>query len=284
MKKNTGKEYEKLIETVFKQILFQESVKTIKIERNFILQSKSTRHEIDIYWSFKVGNTSYETILQVKDEINKISKGKILQFKQILDDLPNQPRGIFVTKNGYQSGAIEVAAFHGIELYTFRKSLDDDFKDRIKEIEIEGNIFEPKFDIISFKFDKIWLSNKLRGLGINKGETMSISIKGLSNEIGIYNYDGILIYTLYDLGYSLVPSGFKSTEPQHVTHTFNEEVYINTPHLILKMVKINSIDFLVQVLETKIKLSIKAGELVAFILENTIKGDRKYFGHNLNLI
>src|SRR5208282_2707135 len=38
-------------------------------------------------------------------------------FKCVLDDLPNQPRGIFVTRSGYQQGAKDFAAAQGIILY-----------------------------------------------------------------------------------------------------------------------------------------------------------------------
>lgn len=113
----TGASYENLTQVIFQLIHGQNELLNISIQRNVILQGKTTSHQIDIYWKFENGGVRYETVVQAKDWNKPVDKGQLLEFKGVLDDLPGQPKGIFVTRSGYQSGAKEVALAHGILLY-----------------------------------------------------------------------------------------------------------------------------------------------------------------------
>jgi Restriction endonuclease len=116
-KKNTGIPYEKLVQGIFQAIHDQEEVATITVEQNTTLQGKISTHQIDVYWKFQTGGIEYEAIVQAKDWRNAVKQGDLFHFKCVLDDLPNQPRGIFVTRSGYQQGARDFAAAQGIILY-----------------------------------------------------------------------------------------------------------------------------------------------------------------------
>ena len=61
----------------------------------------TNRKSVDDFWALK--EVSFD-----------VDQGEVIQFKGVLDDLPNQPRGIFVTRTGFQSGAIEFAKKEGI--------------------------------------------------------------------------------------------------------------------------------------------------------------------------
>jgi hypothetical protein len=65
--KNTGRSYESLVEEVFSQLMKQDSVKNLSIEKNKKLQGKSTIHEVDVFWEFSIGGIKYSTIIQAKD-------------------------------------------------------------------------------------------------------------------------------------------------------------------------------------------------------------------------
>ena len=159
--KNTGKNYESLVEQVFLELMRQDNVENIKVEKNKVLQGKSTKHEIDVYWEFKVGSINYVTIIQAKDWENKVPQSEVLLLKAILDDIPGQPRGILVTKTGYQSGAIETAKINGIILYELREPNDSDWEGRIKTIHLQMKYFIPhtKVDIIQ---DIPWLKDEMK--------------------------------------------------------------------------------------------------------------------------
>ena len=115
--KNTGIEYEKLIQTIFSQMQEQDLVKTINIQQNIIIQGKTIKHQVDVYWEFEIGGITYKTIVQAKDWNSKVKQEQLLSFAQVLEDIPGQPRGIFVTKTGYQKGAKEFAKQNNICLY-----------------------------------------------------------------------------------------------------------------------------------------------------------------------
>jgi hypothetical protein len=116
-KKNTGLSYELLVQGIFQAINDQEEVANLIIERDKILQGKTIPHQIDVYWKFEKTGITYETIVQAKDWQSRVKKGQLMEFKGILDDLPGQPRGIFVTRSGYQKSAKTMAIKNGITLY-----------------------------------------------------------------------------------------------------------------------------------------------------------------------
>lgn len=121
MEKNTGKSYELLTQQVYQWLLDYENngYKRIEVQHNVLLEGKSgLKHQIDIYWEFKLGNILYKTIVEVKDWKTKVKKEEIMSFKEKLSDIPGFPNGIYVSKSGFQSGALEYACFNGVKLVT----------------------------------------------------------------------------------------------------------------------------------------------------------------------
>lgn len=149
--KNTGRAYESLVEDVFKQIMEQDNVQTLKIEKNKKLPGKTTTHEIDVYWEFSIGRIQYSAVIQAKDWGTKVPQGEILKLKAILEDVPGQPRGIFVTRTGYQKGAIDVAKANGVLLYEFREPNEKDWKGKIKTIHLNFHGYVPSTKIANFR-------------------------------------------------------------------------------------------------------------------------------------
>lgn len=128
-----GAEYEILIQRIFQDIIDQNEIKNVEVLRNVILNGKDYPHEIDIYWKFNVAGIEYETIIQAKDWSYPVTVGDLILFKGVLDDLPNQPRGLFITRSGYQTGALTVAQKNGILLYVL-----DDLKNEPIVVSILG--------------------------------------------------------------------------------------------------------------------------------------------------
>jgi hypothetical protein len=124
VQKNTGASYEQVTRAIFNQIVntdFEgEGVRSIDVKHNATLQGRLSTHQIDVYWKFEVGGVEYQTIVQARDWESKIKQGHILEFKGVLDDIPGQPRGIYVTRSGYQKGALTLAHACGIELFVLR--------------------------------------------------------------------------------------------------------------------------------------------------------------------
>lgn len=116
-KKNTGKQYEELVEYVYKQ-LSDFSGKKITVERNIKIKGKSGAfHQIDVYYQFEMNGITHKVVIECKDHKQRVEKGMVQSFKGVIDDIGNCS-GIFASRNGFQSGAIEYAKYYDIELIT----------------------------------------------------------------------------------------------------------------------------------------------------------------------
>jgi hypothetical protein len=122
-KKNTGIPYEIAIQGIFQEILDRESARTIKVEHDVQVQGRSACHQIDVLWSFTVAGINHLTIVQARDWNQAIKQESAFAFRQVLDDIPGQPRGVIVTRRGFQRGAIKFAKDHGIKLFILRQEL-----------------------------------------------------------------------------------------------------------------------------------------------------------------
>jgi hypothetical protein len=155
-----GKKYEDFIEEVYnilnKDICKNPSIfKNYNLERNKKIKSHyndKVEHEIDIYWEYELNNgITNKVAIECKDYKSNVSKSRITDFNQKLKDITNIS-GIFVSRNDFQSGAIEFAKQENIELIKIREPNDDDWKQLIKIIEFNLiAIIPPKF----IKFTKV---------------------------------------------------------------------------------------------------------------------------------
>lgn len=115
-RKETGRDYELIVKAIYEALLKQENVKNLDIKHNTTIKGNSTSHQIDVYWKFRAGDLDYETIVQVKKKKNRVSQGDILLFSKVVDDIPGKPTGVFITRSGFQKGALNCARFAGIKL------------------------------------------------------------------------------------------------------------------------------------------------------------------------
>ena len=110
-----GKQYEDLIRYVYEQLSWMNN-KNIKVERNVIITGKSgVKHQIDVYYQFELNNITHKVIIECKNHKGKVNKGMVQSFKSVINDIGNCT-GIFASRNGFQSGAIDFAKFNDIEL------------------------------------------------------------------------------------------------------------------------------------------------------------------------
>ena len=73
-------------------------------------------HQIDLLWTFTIAGIDHQTIVQARDWNQKIKQEAVSAFNDILKDIPGQPRGVIVTRTGFQQGAKQAADFHGMGL------------------------------------------------------------------------------------------------------------------------------------------------------------------------
>lgn len=152
--KNSGRVYECLVQEIYKEILKSEGVNNIKVEHDITLKGKTTKHQIDVYWEHEVGNSKFRTIIQAKDWESSVPQKEMLAFVEIIRDLPTGTKGVFITKSGYQKGAINVAKANGIDIYVLRAPNTNDFKNKMMKMQLNLNIEMLYYKDIRIEIDK----------------------------------------------------------------------------------------------------------------------------------
>lgn len=283
MAKNTGKSYEILTQSIFEEILnYQEvntkAVNTIKVEHDITIQGRSTTHQIDVSWEFEVGGIKYRTLVQCKDRETLVKKGELLTFKAVLDDIPGQPRGVFVTRTGYQSGASEVAKSNGILLYELREPTVQDFGG-IHTVQMNLTILEPQVVGLKVDVDQKWAAEEKQRRGIPASEVIktTMKIRRFEDELGHTRV------TLNELVTSLA-EGVQEGPPQTCRHEFTSPTYIRTGSQAFPMMKINAIEFTIVLEESADVSHILLKDLVGVILCDVLGGKTTSFDHALKKV
>lgn len=272
MAKNTGKEYEKLTQYIFNQIVNQNQVDNIEVQHNVIIQGKSTTHQIDVYWKFEVGGEEYCAIVQAKDWKSRVPQKEMLAFNDIIRDLPYGTKGIFVSLSGYQQGAIDVAKANGITIYELRPPKSEDWDGYIKVINLKFNTRYPVYENLILSIDGDW-AKKQNSCDLPSGENMLFNTDDeLFDENGIpyTNMESVLRSILDD----------SDDEVKHIIHTFER---ITFTYIDGKFVKVNSIEGDFGYSTSTYVSKIDAEDFTGCVLKNIISGDSKMFDKNYTL-
>lgn len=280
--KNTGIPYEQLTQIIFDNILNQSQTETIDVKQNVILQGKTAKHQIDVFWEFEKGGVKYKTIIQAKDWKYRVKQEQLLTFKAILDDLPNQPRGLFITRTGYQKGAKDFAEKNGILLYELREPKDKDFEGRIKNIILTMNAFTPDSKIQKMTFDEEWTSKELLKVGFK--EDFNFSLGAHTNEMFLIDDENQDLGSVYDLINSFYPESFKTLEKTRIKKIFDNPTFLLIENVHIKKLKLYElvVDIWVDKFEHKSEFGYE--DIVTFILKNVLDDEITTIDKNLKLI
>ena len=263
MAKNTGVEYEVLVKEIFEQILKYNlaNLKTLKIEHDVYIKGNLGTHQIDVYWEFEFNGIKYKTVVQAKDWNSNVPQEKILAFNQILQDIPGQPRGIFITKTGYQKGAKEIAEKLNIVLYELRKPTDKDWEGKMRDLKIILHGICPHLISCTPIFDKEYLEEyypdlKNRYVVCNPMESNIVDFKGQKQ------------CSFMDLLNKLMNVNVGFNEETEVEKMFDKPLYLLTEKNDKFKVKGLIIKYIVRKIDNEI--NIKGDNIVGFILCNVL--------------
>ncbi|MEE8576846.1 MAG: restriction endonuclease [candidate division Zixibacteria bacterium] len=284
MASNTGIPYEYFVQHIFDQIVNQNSVKTIKIQHNVILQGIKITHQIDVYWEFEVGGIKYSTVVQAKDWNQSVDQGELIKFKGVIDDIPSQPKGIFVTKTGFQTGAKDFAEKSGILLYELRQATEDDLKNRIKIFSIHLNCYVP--DTTGFKLilDNDWFKKERSRLNIASDGTFTLQTSGMSDELIFTDINGKRLISGKEIIHSFCPTQIQETSPVLKTYEFDCVAFTSTTHSKFPKIKVNAVQATFSVSKIEQEIEIKSDDIVRFILWNLIDDSDHLFDKDVNLV
>ena len=263
MAKNTGVEYEVLVKEIFEQILKYNlaNLKTLKIEHDVYIKGNLGTHQIDVYWEFEFNGIKYKTVVQAKDWNSNVPQEKILAFNQILQDIPGQPRGIFITKTGYQKGAREIAEKLNIVLYELRKPTDKDWEGKMRDLKIILHGICSHLISCTPIFDKEYLEEYYPDLKNRYFVCNPI-------ESNIVDFNGQKQCSFMDLLNKLMKVNVGFNEETEVEKMFDEPLYLLTEKNDKFKVKGLIIKYIVRKIDNEI--NIKGDNMVGFILCNEL--------------
>jgi hypothetical protein len=231
MKDKSGKSFELLIQEVFQVLVNQDSVKNINVQHNVVLQGKGTSHQIDVYWEFEQGGIRHRVVVQAKDWQDAVGQRELLAFRGVLDDLPGQPRGVFITRSRFQSGAEEFAKVYGIALFEleeqppppvgsivvqpgsfgffgmYRRNLHTNEKSPVSfDIDPSQGLFmgflgfDPQYQGLTYAIDEKWLAKKPK---LHQKQVVSqiknVFVNRPAHEVILYDKNENHIMTLMEL-------------------------------------------------------------------------------------
>jgi hypothetical protein len=303
---NTGQSYEILVQAIFQAIHDQEEVATLIVERNKRLQSKTVPHQtyqVDVYWKFEKGGIPYEAIVQAKDWQSRVKLGQLVEFKGVLDDLPGQPRGIFVTRSGYQRGAKAFAAAHGIILYeldeprranttittlgwvkyeaevrSFKLPPKEPGHEPVQELAmgLKPTIYQPRCSNIQFDIDSAWFAQNpaTRQLDTSRIKLHRLPIVEVilygQNEAPATNLEAVVreeIGILKD----------EKSDRKRVVHVFTGDTFIGPPCTDGPFFKINKVSFDLEIEVTKKTPHFNLSKFVRLVLREIGSGKTQTF-------
>lgn len=263
--KNTGVSYETLIQGFFQAILDQDAVRNVRVERNVKLQGRSTSHQIDVYWSFEVAGVHYQTIVQCKDWESRVKQEQVLAFASVLDDIPGQPRGVVVSKKGFQSGAEAVAKARGIALYRLREADEDYWSGRIQRVGITMNLVSPFVDNVRLNFDMEWLTQRKKELGM---EAVTLEYRGVAGEMPLVREDGSSAGTLAKVILDALPRDGKAHPVEQRHASFDVPTFLVVPTCPVNPMKLLGISFEGGQSVLKSEMLVDGSDAIRFVLES----------------
>jgi len=244
-----------------------------------------------VYWKFEKGGITYEAIVQAKDWESAVNQGQLLQFNGVLGDLPGQPRGIFVTRTGYQQGAKDYAAAHGIILYelaelprphititplgwvqlivefrSFKLPPDSPGQGPVEELAmgLRSAVFQPHYSSFLFQIDSAWFNKNFA----DGTDATQIELNTLPNpEVIFYDQDLTPKCTLDEVvRQELGIMKDAKLDRKHVEHVFIGETFLGPPQTNDIFVKVNKVAFDLDIQVTVTPARFNLSNFVQFVL------------------
>lgn len=269
--KNTGRAYEALTEQVFTRLLALTDV-VAKVERDVVLQGRSTSHQIDVTFEFTAGPISYRTIVQCKDWATPVKQEQVLAFRSVLDDIPGQPRGIVVSRSGFQEGARGVAEHHGIKLYELREPRDEDWNGLVRAIKVSIKLRLPEFADVRLLMNEDAIRSEVAARGI---PAINLRFQGHSRDVPIFTPSGERC-DLGNLLSKLAPRDGKG--PVRVRHEFDDGAYALVPGSPIPRLALKAIEATITVAEALEELTVSLDHLIAYCFRDVLDGSVQFLG------
>lgn len=173
---DTSKDYEKLAQEIYKNIMILEGVENVDVLHDVKIKGKSgVEHQIDVFWKYKYAGIEHKVLIECKYYTNPVSLIHARNMLGLLTDIPNS-QGVIITTQTYQSGVVDFSTHYGISLKIIRPPQGSDWDGciQITDVEIkasQNNYLETKICIDGKDQETIEsLNSEAENLSINTKE------------------------------------------------------------------------------------------------------------------
>ncbi|MGA3360172.1 MAG: restriction endonuclease [Halobacteriota archaeon] len=275
-----GLDYEDDLQKVYESMLKQKLVDAKVEKRVNLIDSEGGSHEIDLYWKFTLGSVQHQVAVQARNYASKIKKGDLIEFHKILELLPGQPVGLFITRTGYQSGALEYADKHGITLLTFRKPSDyGPEKKPVPDVIATLTVTETQYNCsvtLHLDLDSI-NKEKQRPITEEDLELAKSLVEGNKNNLDFYDEEGRVVNDFQRVKRILYPELARNPYVEDLvgrTFEFATPTFVLTREPKIPQLKINAITIKRIGKKSSYELEITADSIIKGILEELKTGNK----------
>ena len=267
---NENTEYELLAKEIYQTINADEGFKHIDVQHNVKLVGKSgCKHQIDVYWEFENMGETHKVAIECKNFSTEVSVGRVRDFFGVIHDI-GDVKGVFVTKVGYQSGAVKFAEHYNISLKEMRPPEDQDWNGRARDLVVNINKIELQNVHPNPDLDIEWLE---KNTSYKEGDR--INIHALNNDLLLKDSQGNLIKTIRDLE-SELPHDWKNEKERKHKFKFDEDTFFELPNG--DQFKILGIMYTYDVTSSDVsKLKIEGDSIAKAILKDVRNGQIKFY-------
>lgn len=264
-----GKEYEFLTQRIYQLLLKNEGYNTVEVKQDVKVEGKSNvKHQIDVFWEFKMADIPHKVAIECKDYKSKISLGRIRDFHSVLQDIGNI-YGIMVTKVGYQKGVQDYAKHHGIGLKLLRNPIEEDWDGRLKRIVVNIKMVVPQIKKRNILVDEDWVKDNVP----KEKWSLRFEINGMADEIWVLDKNGDKVKNFHQLEKG-VPHNWENELGLKHTYEFEDNYMEVKPH---GLIKLKSISFEYDVLSGEgEEVVIDAEEIVDKVLQDLLSKEIKF--------
>lgn len=216
---NDGSDYEDLIQGVVAAISASLDVETLALETRQRIPGRTMVHEVDVWWRFRRKRQIRSVWITCKDWGRAVGNGAMWEFAGKLDDIEPRPHGVFVVRNRLQSGALKVAAAHGITAWEIRPPTEDDWDGRIRGTGLTLALSVPQREVHIRTID-----SSVADVTTTVGIVSAVDVQ-------VTDADGTSIGSLHDLMVGLTPQAEPGQETLWTsqTRTFDPPARLSVP-------------------------------------------------------
>lgn len=141
------KSYEDVTSFIYETLGAENGVSIVCTGSKCKVTGKSgVKHQVDVLTSFSDGIHEYKTAVECKYWNKKIDKDIVMKVAEIIEDARIN-KGVIVSKIGFTPDGVEYARYKNIGLIELRELTDEDWKGRIRNIEIDIVAVVPRISI-----------------------------------------------------------------------------------------------------------------------------------------